>query len=286
MTKKETHKQDIVPISASLMRKKYRHIVSLYMDFAAMVKSITDDPKFTSIQKIQKLSDIEDVFMEEKESDGKYDLIVELKKNFVKELMAPVLVKDVIASAKKDAANSEYQTWGQLVDYCSHYAGTIGRFILSLAEENPATYQPALSLCDAYQMLNILKNTRYYADTLKRVYIPSEMLKEYGVKVRDLAQKESSKELKKLKAEMLKSIKRMLKEAEILPCIIKDVQLRMNVCMTLSAANLLYRKVKKADILKKEVRLTKFDLYNAKLTGMIEGMLTSYRKVCAQGLKK
>lgn len=286
-SEKNKYKYDNIPIAPSLVKGEYKEVVDLYMRLVNYTKFTTDNQNLQNIIKVRELSDIEDIFLETREYDkDKLKFVLDLKKCFVKELLAPSLIKDFIAAAKKDASNFEYKTWAQLVDYCSNYSGTILRFLLALYDESPSTYMPAASLGVAFQMLINIKNLRENASLLKRVYLPKDMLEKYGIKIRDLYQPKSSKEVKKLINELLKEIKKLIKDARILPAIIKNQMLRMQFCMILSSTNILYGKISKTDVLKKKVTLTKFDLFDSYLTGIVEGIFTSYKSVSTKGLKR
>lgn len=287
MKKVKKEKHDILPISLSLVKKKHETIMQLYLQFLCHVKDIKDNMNIGNLAKVKELNEIESVF----DNDAQYNkdklkFIVKLKKNFVSELLAPSLFRDIINSAKKDSSEFEYKTWGQLVNYCTTSSGTVGRFLLALNDESPSTYIPTASLFAAYHMLYKIKNIRYDVNILKRVYIPEDLLIKHGVNIKDLYQYKYSKELKNLIKDMLKEIKKMLKDAEIIPSIIKDLRLRMQLCMILSSANILFRKVKNADVLAKNVKLTKFDFLNSYITGIIEGTFTSYKDVNAKRLNK
>lgn len=284
-TKLERH--DVFPIAPSLIKNKYQPILQLYLQFLNYVKSITCNMTIPSFNKVRELNEIEEVFYNETSYDkDKLKFIVKLKKQFVKELLVPALVKDIITAAKKDSSDFEYESWAQLINFCSMSSGTVSRFLLALYDESPSTYIPATSLFAAYQLLNNLKNIKYDTSILKRVYIPKDLLEKHNVKIKDLYDEKSSKNVKNLINEMLKEIRKMLDEAEILPKITKDLLLRMQFYMIISVANILYRKVKNNDVLVKDVTLTKFDLSNAYLTGIIEGMMTSYKDPSTKGLKK
>ena len=89
--------------------------------------------------------------------------------------------------------------------------------MLALHDENPSTYLPGTALCVALQIQNHLQDLKYDAKLLKRVYIPADMLKEYGVKVRDFSNDRETPQLSQLKKAILLKVQGLIKEAEILP---------------------------------------------------------------------
>lgn len=284
---KKLEESSILPIAFSLVKKDHKTIVELYLQFLQYARYVTENMNITNLAKVKELNEMEFVFDNETDYEkDKLKFIVKLKKNFVKELLAPALFRDIINTAKKDSSEFEYKTWAQLVNYCTSSSGTIGRFFLALNDESPSTYIPAASLFSAFHMLHNIRNVKYDTSILKRVYIPSEMMEKHNVKVKDFYQYSSSKDVKALINEMLKEIKKMLKDANILPSIIKDTRLRMQFCIIISTVNILFHKIKNSDVLAKNVKLTKFDFANSYITGIIEGMFTSYKDTGTKGLKR
>ncbi|MDR1694173.1 MAG: squalene/phytoene synthase family protein [Lactobacillaceae bacterium] len=278
---------ETLPVAYSLIKKEYQPLVQLYLQFIEYVKINTNNMNISNFNKVKLLNELEEVFDNENDyGKDKLKFMVKLKKNFVKELLAPSLIRDVLNSAKKDSSDFEYKTWTQLVGYCSNSYGTIARFLLALYDESPSTYIPAATLLSAYQMLVMIKDVRFDTSILKRVYIPKDLLLQYDVKVKDLYDFKSTKQIKDLTADMLREIRKMIKDAEILPSIIKNKGLRMQFCMLVNAANILFAKIKHADVLAKEIELSKLDVFESYISGVIDGFFTSYKDASTKGMKR
>ncbi|MDN5797427.1 MAG: squalene/phytoene synthase family protein [Intrasporangium sp.] len=88
---------------------------------------------------------------------------------------------DLVDGCAADVAGHHYETFEDLVGYCRHVAGSVGR--LSVGVYNPTPIEDAEPLADdlgvALQLTNILRDLR--EDRLMgRVYLPQQDLDRYG----------------------------------------------------------------------------------------------------------
>lgn len=95
---------------------------------------------------------------------------------------------DMLAGQRRDAVFRQPQTMADLLDYCYYVAGTVGLMVLPLICEKPDTKTNALALDlgTAMQLTNILRDIGSDL-SLKRIYIPSSLMKQYDVSESDLA---------------------------------------------------------------------------------------------------
>lgn len=98
---------------------------------------------------------------------------------------------DLIRAFEQDQRVTRYQTWDELVDYCSRSANPVGRIVLTLAGYAPPTFEPnnaeryRLSdlTCTALQLINFWQDVRRDLIERDRVYLPSA---ETGITETDL----------------------------------------------------------------------------------------------------
>ncbi|MFV0626905.1 MAG: squalene/phytoene synthase family protein [Alphaproteobacteria bacterium] len=278
---------NIFPFYPFLIKKKYKEIAISYFNFITSARNIADNVKLQSFSRMQDLCELEDVFFYQREhKNEKLRHIIDVRERFTQELLAPALVVDIINALKKDASDFTYEVRGQLVEYYKNYSGTMGRFLLALFDENPSTYMPATSLCTAFQILNNLKNMKYDGMIMKRFYIPKDLLNQYNLKPKDLYYDVMSNDTKRLVKDILKDVKGLLKDAKILPSIIKNDGLRAQFCVLLSLTHILYHKLNGTDFLKKNVKVSKFDRINALITGVLESFFTPYQEISIKKLNR
>ncbi len=277
MRHKNKHQENF-PVGMMMFGKDKRQIVSDYYRFARYADDIADNPDIKPQSKVNKLYELEDIFLKNKVYKGqKLKFAVKLREEFNKFQLSTSLATDLLIAFRKDSMGFDYQTWGQLVDYCKYSAAPVGRFMLAIHDENPSTYLPATSLCVALQIVNHVQDIKYDADVLKRIYLPAEMMKKYNVTAEDLLKDKSSLGLKKAIEKIMDLTRGLIKEGSLLPAIIKSRSLRTEVCIILSLTNIMVKKILKGDVLAKNIKLSKWDWLRAVVSGVFTAMTTKTR---------
>ncbi len=89
---------------------------------------------------------------------------------------------ELIDGAEMDVSGRSYETFDELVVYCRHVGGTIGRLSLGVfgaTDKGPEAMALADDLGVAFQLTNILRDVREDRD-VGRVYLPREDLERFG----------------------------------------------------------------------------------------------------------
>lgn len=275
----KTQQQENFPVACHLFPKKDRSIITHYYNFARYCDDIADNSDLTEKDKLQKLDEAESSLL------GIGDLSVSkaLRKDFLAENFDFSLATDLLIAFRRDAKNLSYQTWAQLLDYCKYSAAPVGRFMLALFNENPSTYLPATALCSVLQIVNHLQDLKNDITTLNRFYIPEELIKKYKVSRKALYASSCSKNLQKLLNDVLNRTCGLLKDARVLPSIIKNFKLRIYVYITLNLTDLLINRLYHTDILAVKVKLSVFDWLRACVKAFFQA-LTTKRKTLSKEL--
>jgi len=90
-------------------------------------------------------------------------------------------LSDLIDGVEMDVSGRRYETFEELLDYCRHVAGTIGRLCVAIfgAREPARADRLAEELGVAMQLTNILRDVREDAER-GRLYLPAEDLERFG----------------------------------------------------------------------------------------------------------
>ena len=89
---------------------------------------------------------------------------------------------ELVDGALMDVSGRSYETFDELVVYCRHVGGTIGRLSLGVfgaSDKGPSAMALADDLGVAFQLTNILRDVREDRDE-GRVYLPREDLDRFG----------------------------------------------------------------------------------------------------------
>ncbi len=278
---KTRHKQasdENFPVASLMLSKELRPLVTDYYTFARYCDDISDNPDISSEQKITQLKEISDIFYGVKKYRGnKLSFAARLKNDFLREELDFSLAGDLLTAFLRDSSGFVYETWSQLIDYCRYSAVPVGLFMLAIHKESPITYQPAASLCAALQIVNHLQDIKYDLLKLNRVYLPTDMMLEYGVSTQDLCANASTPELKALIAHISELVRGQIKEGMVLPQLVRSRRLRYQLCIILSLTNIMLKKINKSDVLATEIRLNKWNWLCGICGGILRGLFIRSR---------
>jgi squalene synthase HpnC len=268
-------KDENFPVAGLLIKSSLRPLVNAYYRAARYCDDIADAPDLSARQKLAKLSEAEDIFLGyQKEVPDELLFLLGLRRIFCDELLDTSLFTDLLTAFRQDSRGHTYETWEQLLEYCRYSAAPVGRFMLAVHDENLSTYMPSGVLCTVLQIANHIQDIKYDLLVQNRIYLPAELLQKYQVSTDDLQQDKSSPELKKLIAEIISRLQKMLKDAALLPAITRSLRLRMQICVILSLTNIMLKKLNKKDVLQKNVRLSKIDWMRAVIGGVFRALFT------------
>lgn len=269
MRTSKAYKEDF-PVSF-FINKRLRPLVDSYYRAARFADDIADTPRLTQEQKIEKLAAVRAAFMQPS-SGNDLQIIRGLGRLFVAERLDSSLYLDLLDAFERDAVNKPVRIWEELLEYCRHSAAPVGRFLLAIHDENPSTCIPAENLCIILQLLNHLSDIKDDLSLLNRCYIPEDLMLQYNVKKTDLGLTISRPEVRQLLSEIMARIEKMQADAALLPPLIKNFKLRLNVYVILSLTNSVVKRYINNDILQNPPHPTGLDWVKACITGFFRAL--------------
>jgi len=94
---------------------------------------------------------------------------------------------DLIDAFVQDQHVRRYDTWDQLIDYCSRSANPVGRLVLYLCGyRDEARQQLGDATCTGLQLANFWQDVRRDVLDRNRVYIPEEIARKHGLDVQQM----------------------------------------------------------------------------------------------------
>lgn len=268
--RKKTAKDENFPVGM-LVKPELKPLVTAYYRAARLADDTADNPALSEAQKLERLEHMEAVFLGREEDSGLPE-IAALRDIFRQENLDSSLYCDLLEAFRRDARNIQPEIWEQLLDYCKYSAAPVGRFMLAIHDENPSTYLPAASLCAVLQIVNHLQDLKYDAATLKRFYLPKELMAHYQVSNDDLLQPYTCSQLKLLLAEISQKLRGVLADAAVLPSIIRSRRLKAEIGVILSLTNSMIKKIEKGDVLSQKICLSRSDWLRAGVAGLVTGL--------------
>ena len=255
-----------------LVSPKLRPVVQAYYAAARKADDIADAPNLSDAQKLLLLNE------EEKNFFAVNDTVAgDLGRIFVGENLDCHLYTDLLEAFRRDAKNTPIEIWEQLLDYCKYSAAPVGRFMLAIHDESAAAYLPAETLCAVLQITNHLQDMKTDACTLRRCYLPTQMMNKYGVEFTDICLSKATPALQALIKDITIRLKAMLKDAKILFSLVQSRRLKAELGVIFSLTNSMLKKIEKGDVLASEIKLSRWDWLKALVTGTLKGLFCSIR---------
>ena len=173
--------------STTVLPKVKRHHVHALYGFCRHADDIVDDlgdtPTDVRAKALDDFGDrffraLEDPDLEAGDSD---DLVLKAMVHTVRAFrIDPDCVRRFLKSMTMDLTVEEYETYDDLLEYMDGSAAVIGEMMLPILEPtDPAAFEPARELGNAFQLTNFLRDVDEDLDR-DRVYVPQEDIRRFG----------------------------------------------------------------------------------------------------------
>jgi squalene synthase HpnC len=94
---------------------------------------------------------------------------------------------DLIAAFEQDQRVTRYETFEQVVDYCTRSADPVGRIVLYMCGyRNDDRQRLSDKICTGLQLVNFWQDVRRDMIERDRIYLPAEDMKKFGVTVEQI----------------------------------------------------------------------------------------------------
>lgn len=246
------------PVGSLLIRAALRPHIHAFYDFARNADDIADSATLSADEKLARLETMRAVLLGE--SDAGSPTALRLRGSLAQTGVTPQHSLDLLHAFRQDATKTRYATWAELLEYCRFSAAPVGRHVLDLHGESPATYAPSDPLCAALQVLNHLQDCAKDLAAMDRCYIPQDWLAEAGARTEDLGAPASSPGLRAVLDRMLDATDRLNAAGADLPGAVRDRRLRMETAVIVGLAHSLARRLRQGDPLATRVKLRRGDV--------------------------
>jgi farnesyl-diphosphate farnesyltransferase len=246
------------PVGSALIRADLRGHVHAFYDFARNADDIADSPKLTPQDKIFRLDVMEDVLLGERESGSPSAL--GLRRSLAETGVSPIHSQQLLRAFRQDATKTRYADWDELLDYCRYSAMPVGRHVLALHGEGPATVPHSDALCAVLQVLNHLQDVANDLEALDRCYLPADLLAEAGASIDDLRGPAETPALRQVFAALLDKCDALNAKACDLPRRVSDRRLRLETAVIVNLSHRLAGRLRVGDPLASRVKLSRPDV--------------------------
>lgn len=183
------HRDENFPVASWLVGPQHRQPILAFYRFARAADDVADHPSLACEQKLALLDRLEDTLAGRGAGDPDAE---PLRIALADRGLTPRHALDLLSAFRLDVTKRRYQDWPDLMDYCRLSAAPVGRFVLDVHGEDPATWRASDPLCAALQVINHLQDCAADYRRLDRVYLPEDTLSGHGATVEMLAAPRSS----------------------------------------------------------------------------------------------
>jgi hydroxysqualene synthase len=167
------------PVGLFVPRDKRRYVHALYA-FARAADDFADEPMYEGLRE-EKLDQWEARLHAAYRGEAEDPIFVALGETARRVEIPKELLLDLLSAFRQDTVKSRYETWDELLDYCRRSANPVGRLVLLVfGYRDPQLALRSDAICTALQLANHWQDVAI--DLRKdRVYVPKELMKQYGV---------------------------------------------------------------------------------------------------------
>ena len=264
----KTHLDENFPVASWLLSKRYRRPILAFYRFARAADDIADHPMLLPDDKLALLDSLGVALSGKGSSDPEAEpLRVALDDHG----LAPRHAYDLLEAFRLDVRKDRYASWHDLMDYCRLSAMPVGRFVLDVHGEDPASWQTSDPLCAALQVINHLQDCASDYRRLDRVYLPLDMLAAHGAAPEMLAESRSPPALLRTIRELARQTSALLCDAAPLSRQVRDVRLSLEIAAIQTLAEHLVHRLATRDPLSQSVHLGKLGFAALGGRGIVRG---------------
>lgn len=245
------------PVGSGLIRRDLRAHIHAYYLFARNADDIGDSAALSAEEKIRRLDVMDDVLLGRRD-DGSPSALG-LRATIAATGLDPNVGSDLLVAFRQDATKLRYRNWQELYHYCVYSAMPVGRLLLGLHGEAPATIPSSDALCASLQVLNHLQDCASDLATLDRCYLPLDLMAKYGAGIDDVRAPRTSPALRRVFDDLLGECGRLNRIARHLPGLVRDRRMRVEAATVVNLCLRLTRLLRQGDPLAGRVKLRKPD---------------------------
>ncbi len=261
------------PVGSWLLPAPLRPHVAVFYAYARAIDDIADDPDLGPQEKLRRLDRFGAALTGGDASDPALATARRMRESLAQTAISERHCLDLLAAFSQDATKLRYDDWDDLVAYCMLSAAPVGRYLLDLHGGSKDGYGPADALCVALQIINHLQDCQDDYRQLDRVYLPLDWMAEAGARVEDLDAGAETPALRVLLDRVLDGTEELLGQARPLPSGLASRRLALESAFTIDVARTLARRLRRHDVLRRRVQLTRAGYVLCGVRGVVAGLL-------------
>jgi hydroxysqualene synthase len=195
------------PVARFVPREKRGYVAAIY-SFARAADDFADEPMYEGMRQ-EKLDQWEARLHATYEGQAEDPIFIALGETVRRLEIPKPLLLDLLSAFRQDTVKNRYETWDELLDYCRRSANPVGRLVLLVfGYRDAALVAYSDWICTGLQLANHWQDVA--VDLRKdRIYVPRELLDQFGVKEWDLNAGRVDDRFRALMAELVRRARAM-----------------------------------------------------------------------------
>lgn len=251
------HKDENFPVASFLLKPKHRAPVMAFYHFARAADDVADNEAASADEKLALLGAMRATLAGASDANPESRA---LRGVLDQHALTPQHGLDLLTAFERDCTVDRYATWDDLMDYCRYSAAPVGRYVLDVHGEDPATWPASDALCAALQVINHLQDSGKDYRAIDRVYIPTDMLAAAGARVEDLGAEKASPALRSVIVALAEKTQGLLAQSAAFSGMIRDKRLAVEVAIIQRLAESLTKRLITHDPLSERVHHGKAEM--------------------------
>jgi squalene synthase HpnC len=263
------HRDENFPVASHLIDKRHRPTILAFYNYVRTADDIADHATLSESEKLALLDRLEAGLLG---STNEEPVAVTLRDALAERSLTPKHAQDLLTAFRMDVTRHRYNTWDDLIHYCSYSAMPVGRFVLDVHGESHSTWAANDALCAALQINNHLQDCAEDYRNLDRVYVPLDAFAAAGSKVEDLGAEKSSPELLRCLHGLARRTNELLRGGRPLSNQVNDLRLALEIAVIQTYAERIVAMLMTRDPLSDRVKLSKTAFAAHGLLGIVVGL--------------
>ncbi len=222
------HKDENFPVASFILKPEHRAPIMTFYRFARVADDVADHASLSSDEKLTLLEAMRATLSGM--SDANPEALA-LRRVLDERRLTPQHGLDLLTAFSRDAVQTRYADWDELMDYCRYSASPVGRFVLDVHGEDPALWPANDALCSALQVINHLQDCAKDYAGLDRVYLPQDQLAAAGTSVQALEAPRATPQLKSVISNLARQTAELLDRSRPFAAGIRDGRLAYEVAL-------------------------------------------------------
>lgn len=257
------------PVASRLVHPRHRPAILAFYEFVRVADDIADHPSLPDADKLAFLDRLEASLLGESASEPQGAALAAV---LAERGLSARHARDLLTAFRLDVTERRYETFDDLIDYCRFSAMPVGRYVLDVHGENPATWAANDLLCAALQIINHLQDCAKDFAGLDRVYIPHETFSAHGARVEDLGAPRATPALAASIHDLARRTETLLDGSRVFAGQIRDHRLALEVAVIQALAERLVRMLQNRDPLSERVHLGKAEVAALGSLGIVKAL--------------